>query len=97
MYDHADFQRLRELGCEQLDDPTGIGAIVDRYGYHADWRSDYHIRSVRCSLHAARITCIDAAVFTYGLLELLLPHVERRLLRDPSPAIPRAARSAATA
>ena len=46
------------------------------------------IQSVRSSLHSARITCIDAAILTYGLLELLFTDVKRRLLaihrRDPA-------------
>jgi hypothetical protein len=86
-YDEADFQRLRDLGCALLESPDGIRTVVDQYGYHADWRSDYQIRSVRGSLHSTRITCIDSAVFTYGLLELLFAQVKRRLLaihrRDP--------------
>lgn len=87
-YDEADFRRLRELGCGLFVTPDEIKTVVDQYGYHAEWRSDYQIRSVRRSLHSTRITCIDSAVFTYGLLELLFGHVKRRLLaihrRDPA-------------
>jgi len=87
-YDEADFRRLRALGCNRLESPEELERIVDGYGYHADWRSDYRIRSVRGSLHSTKITCIDSAVFTYGLLELLFGHVKRRLLaihrRDPA-------------
>lgn len=87
-YDEVDFRRLRELGCGLFESPDEIKTIVDQYGYHADWRSDYRIRSVRCSLHSTQITCIDSAVFTYGLLELLFGQVKRRLLaihrRDPA-------------
>lgn len=87
-YDEADFQRLRALGCHRLESPEELEHVVDDYAYHADWRSDYRIRSVRGSLHSTRITCVDAAVFTYGLLELLFGHVRRRLLaihrRDPA-------------
>jgi hypothetical protein len=87
-YHEADFQRLRELGCGRLDEPEDIKRVVDHYEYLDDWRSNYQIRSVRTSLHSTRITCIDAAVFTYGLLELLFSNVKRRLLaihrRDPA-------------
>jgi hypothetical protein len=87
-YDEADFRRLRALGCSRLESPQELEGVVDQYAYHADWRSDYRIRSVRSSLHSTRITCIDSAVFTYGLLELLFGHVMRRLLaihrRDPA-------------
>ena len=87
-YDEADFQRLRELGFGLAEgDPEVIKSIIDQYGYLDEWKDNYQIRSVRGSLHARRITCIDSAVFTYGLLELLFSHVKRRLLaihrRDP--------------
>ena len=87
-YHEADFQRLRELDCGRLDEPEDLKRVVDHYEYLDDWRSNYQIRSVRTSLHSTRITCIDAAVFTYGLLELLFSSVKRRLLaihrRDPA-------------
>lgn len=86
-YDEADFRRLRELGCGLLVTPDELRSVVDQYGYHAEWRADYQIRSVRRSLHSTQITCIDSAVLTYGLLELLFGSVKRRLLaihrRDP--------------
>ena len=86
-YDEADFQRLRELGVGLFESPEDIKGIVDQYGYLDEWKDNYQIRSVRGSLHARRITCIDSAVFTYGLLELLFSQVKRRLLaihrRDP--------------
>jgi hypothetical protein len=87
-YHEADFRRLRELGCSRLTEPEGLKDVVDQYGYLDEWRSNYQIRSVRSSLHSTRITCIDSAVFTYGLLELLFACVKRRLLaihrRDPA-------------
>jgi hypothetical protein len=87
-YDEADFERLRELGAAALESPDELKGIVDQYGYLDEWKLNYQIRSVRGSLHARRITCIDSAVFTYGLLELLFPDVKRRLLaihrRDPA-------------
>lgn len=79
-YHQADFQRLRDLGCGLLDGPEALESVVDQYGYLDEWRSNYQIRSVRASLHSTRITCIDSAVFTYGLLELLFSSVKRRLL-----------------
>ncbi len=86
-YDEADFQRLRELGCGLFESPEEIKTVIDQYGYLDEWRDNYQIRSVRGSLHSRRITCIDSAVFSYGLLELLFSHVKRRLLaihrRDP--------------
>ena len=87
-YHEADLQRLRELGCGALAGPEDLKRVVDQYDYLDDWRSNYQIRSVQASLHSARITCIDAAVFTYGLLELLFSDVKRGLLaihrRDPA-------------
>jgi hypothetical protein len=87
-YDEADFVRLRELGCGLFESPDQLKTVVDQYGYLDEWKLNYQIRSVRGSLHARRITCIDSAVFTYGLLELLFSSVKRRLLaihrRDPA-------------
>jgi hypothetical protein len=86
-YDEADFRRLHELGCGMFEEPDEIKGVIDQYGYLDEWRDNYEIKSVRGSLHARRITCIDSAVFSYGLLELLFPHTKRRLLaihrRDP--------------
>jgi hypothetical protein len=86
-YDERDFARLRELGCGLFESPGQIRSVVDQKDYLDDWRTNYVIQSVRSSIHARRITCIDSAIFSYGLLELLFPDVKRRLLaihrRDP--------------
>ncbi len=82
-----DFARLRQLAPGELEEPEDIRRVLDGLGYLADWRSNYQIRSARVSLHASRITCIDAAILAYALLELLFCDVKRRLLaihrRDP--------------
>lgn len=88
-YSSADLKRLDELtGGVPLERPEDIRRIIDNYLYLDDWRANYKIQSVRSSLHATRITCIDAAIFSYGLLELLFPTTKRRLLaihrRDPA-------------
>jgi hypothetical protein len=74
-------------GRETFDGPQDVRAIIDNYEYLDDWRANYRIQSVRSSLQSTRITCIDAAILSYGLLELLFPDVKRRLLaihrRDP--------------
>ncbi len=61
--------------------------MIDGYKYLDDWRANYRIQSVRSSIHAPRITCIDAAILAYGLLELLFDNTRRALLaihrRDP--------------
>jgi len=86
-YGERDLRRLRHLAGEPLERPEGLRRVLDRLGYQEDWRSDYRVRSVRASLHSPRITCLDAAILSYGLLELLFGHVRRRLLaihrRDP--------------
>jgi hypothetical protein len=87
-YDDTDVARLRErLGSEPLERPEELRRVLDEYQYLADWRSDYRIQSVRSSLRSPAITCIDGAVLSYGLLELLFPETRRRLLaihrRDP--------------
>jgi hypothetical protein len=87
-YSDADLRKLDEkMGATPLDRPEDIRRILDGYQYLDDWRADYRIQSVRSSLHAQRITCIDGAILSYGLLELLFPKTKRRLLaihrRDP--------------
>jgi hypothetical protein len=72
---------------EALAAPRDIRRVIDNYAYLDDWRTDYRIQSVRSSLNSSRITCIDGAILSYGLLELLFPATKRRLLaihrRDP--------------
>jgi hypothetical protein len=87
-YTEADLRRLREVAGEApLERPEDIRRVIDSYAYLDDWRANYRIQSVRSSLHNTRITCIDAAILSYGLLELLFPETKRRLLaihrRDP--------------
>jgi hypothetical protein len=88
-YSEADFRRLQErVGAEPLTRPEDLRRVIDGYEYLAEWRDNYRIQSVRSSIHAPRITCIDAAILSYGLLELLFPETKRRLLaihrRDPA-------------
>src|SRR5262249_58866221 len=74
-------------GGGPLSAPEDVRRVIDRYRYLDDWRANYCIQSVRSSLHAERITCIDAAILSYGLLELLCSHLQPALLaihrRDP--------------
>jgi acyl-CoA synthetase (AMP-forming)/AMP-acid ligase II len=87
-YDADDLRRVREKAEKGLTGTADIRRILDRYGYLSEWRDNYQIRSVRASLRSERITCIDAAVLAYGLLEWLTPSVKRRVLaihrRDPA-------------
>jgi long-chain acyl-CoA synthetase len=78
-YDADDLLRLRQKDDKGLRVVGDIRRILDRFGYLTEWRSDYRIRSVRASLRSERITCIDAAVLAYGLLEWF-PEVKRRVL-----------------
>lgn len=87
-YSEADLRRLREMsGDAPLGTPQDIRRVIDNYQYLDDWRANYRIQSVHSSLQNTRITCIDAAILSYGLLELLFPETKRRLLaihrRDP--------------
>ncbi len=85
-YDAEDLRRVREKADKGLGTVADIRRLLDRFGYLSEWRQNYQIRSVRASLRSDRITCIDAAVLAYGLLEWL-PNVKRRVLaihrRDP--------------
>ena len=87
-YTEADLRRLQEMvGAVPLLAPGDIRHVIDGCQYLDDWRANYRIQSVRSSLQSARITCIDAAILSYGLLELLFSGTKRRLLaihrRDP--------------
>jgi hypothetical protein len=87
-YTEADLRRIHEAAeGKPLERPHDIRRVIDHFAYLDDWRANYRIQSVRSSLHSARITCIDAAILSYGLLELLFPDTKRRLLaihrRDP--------------
>lgn len=79
-YTLADIQRLRDILPDTPKDPAELARIIDWFDYLVDWREDYKIQSVRSSIHSNKITCIDAAILAYGLLELYFPKVKRRLL-----------------
>jgi hypothetical protein len=87
-WSREDWGRLHALAPGGFHEPEDIRRVLDSLGYLAEWRSNYAIRSARASLHASRITCIDAAVLSYGLMELLFASVKRALLaihrRDPA-------------
>jgi long-chain acyl-CoA synthetase len=78
-YDTEDLRRLLARSEKGLGSVADIRRVIDRFGYLAEWRDNYRIQSVRASLRADRITCIDAAVLGYGLLEWL-PGVKRKVL-----------------
>jgi hypothetical protein len=87
-YTERDLRRLEEMAKGvPFTEPEDIRRVIDGYQYLDDWRVNYRIQSVRSSLHNQRITCIDAAILSYGLLEILFPETKRRLLaihrRDP--------------
>lgn len=86
-YSPADLKRLQEISGGPLEEPEDLRRVIDQFRYLDDWKVDYRIQSVRSSLHNSRITCIDGAILSYGLLELLFTDVKRRLLaihrRDP--------------
>jgi hypothetical protein len=79
-YTAHDLQRLTELAPGGVREPRQLERVIDSFGYLAEWKKAYRIQSVRSSLHSTRITCIDAAILSYGLLELLFGDVKRRLL-----------------
>ena len=78
-YTPRDLERVVERAGGRFEHPDDVRCVIDSFGYLDDWRENYQIQSVRASLHSERITCIDAAILSYGLLDLL-PHVRRRLL-----------------
>jgi hypothetical protein len=73
-YSARDRQRM-----EKVRTPEDIASFVTAYAYADDWRKNYRVSSVRSSLHAARVNCIDAAILAYGLLDAF-PALERWLL-----------------
>jgi hypothetical protein len=87
-YTADDLDRLSELAEGPLTAPKDIRRVIDRLGYYRQWRTRYRVQSVRASLRSRVVTCIDAAILSYGLLELLFVDFKRRLLalhrRDPA-------------
>jgi hypothetical protein len=79
-YAEADVGRARALAGGALERPEDIRRVLDGLQYQDDWRAHYAIKSVRASLHSERITCVDAAILAYGLLELFFPDTRRGLL-----------------
>jgi len=75
-YGEAEFRRIRELSGGPFEVPEDIRRVLDGIGYMEDWRTSYRVQSVKASLHAPRITCIDSAILAYGLLELLFSGVK---------------------
>jgi hypothetical protein len=78
-YQEADLERVRAL-AGPVERPEDLRRVLDALEYDEEWRDNYAIKSVRASLHSQRITCIDGAILSYGLLELLFPATDRRLL-----------------
>ena len=88
-YTEADFRHIQTRAAPRpLDAPERIREFLDSYTYLDDWRLNYSIQSVHSSLQSPRIPCNDGAILSYGLLELLFPETQRRLLaihrRDPA-------------
>lgn len=83
-YLEADLERVQVLAggpmARPISRPTDLRRVIDQIGYQEDWRAHYAIKSVRGSLHSEKITCIDAAILSYGLLELFFPRTQRQLL-----------------
>jgi hypothetical protein len=80
-YSDRDEERLRLMAPPGgFARPEDLRHVIDGLGYLNEWKTHYEIKSVRASLHSPRITCIDAAILSYGLMELLFPNVKRRLL-----------------
>jgi hypothetical protein len=86
-YRPAEVARAIALAGGRLAAPADVARVVDAIDYRRGWREGYEVRSVRRSLEADEITCIDAAVLAYGLLEAM-PAAAARLLaihrRDPA-------------
>jgi len=78
-YTRRDLERAVERAHGRFEHPEDVRRVIDSFGYLDDWRANYQIQSVQASLHSDRITCIDGAILSYGLLDLL-PQVKRRLL-----------------
>jgi hypothetical protein len=79
-YGDRDLERVTELAGGAPAQPEDLRRVLDGLGYEDEWRQHYAIKSVRASLRSERITCIDAAVLAYGLLELYFPATPRQLL-----------------
>jgi hypothetical protein len=79
-YGDRDLARVTDLVGGPPAEPEDLRRVLDGLGYEDEWRQHYEIKSVSDSLRSERITCIDAAVLAYGLLELYFPGTPRQLL-----------------
>lgn len=79
-YTEDHLRLIHEKAGAPLASPQDICRLIDGYSYLEDWRANYRIQSVSSSLRSPSITCIDAAILSYGLLELLFGQTKRRLL-----------------
>ena len=96
-YDADDRRRLARIARDRAAAAPTSARVIDSLRLPRRV-ADGLPRSARCARRctATRITCIDAAILAYGLLELLLRRGEARA-SSPSTGATRAARSAATA
>jgi hypothetical protein len=86
-YTRDEVARALALAGGRLAAPEDVARVVDAIPYERGWREGYAVQSVRRSLGADAVTCIDAAILAYGLLEAM-PSAQARLLaihrRDPA-------------
>ena len=73
-------ERLKVISPTPITQVADIAKVIDFFGYLGEWKVDYKIRSVQSSLQSEKITCVEAAIISYGLLELLFPQVKRCIL-----------------
>jgi hypothetical protein len=78
-YQAADLRFLSERSGGRFDSVDDIRGVLDSFGYLTEWQTSYRVQSVRRCLRSTQITCIDAAVLSYGLLDFF-PDVKRRVL-----------------
>lgn len=71
---------MNAISLASIRVPEDLRNVIDSYRYKSEWRTDYKIQSFRSSLQGNELTCIDAAILAYGLLETYFPNLRRRLM-----------------
>jgi len=79
LLDRKQISRVNPRAAASIVSPESIGPFLNSFAFRYDWRDNYEISSTLVALGRPSLMCFDAALLSYGLLDLF-PEVERKLL-----------------